>query len=36
LLSNFTEARWLVDVLGGDATTIGSEDAPDSAVVSKQ
>jgi len=27
LLSNFTEARWLVDVLGGDAATIESDDA---------
>jgi predicted PurR-regulated permease PerM len=36
LLSNFTEARWLVDILGGDATTIGSDDAPDPAVASKQ
>jgi predicted PurR-regulated permease PerM len=36
LLSNFTEARWLVDVLGGDATTIGSDDAPDPVVASKQ
>jgi len=36
LLSNFTEARWLVDVLGGDATSIGSDDPPDPEVASKQ
>jgi predicted PurR-regulated permease PerM len=35
LLSNFTVARWLVDVLGGDATNIRSDDSPDPAIASK-
>jgi len=36
LLSNYTEARWLVDVLGGDATNIRSDDSSDPAIASKQ
>ncbi|HYC19678.1 MAG TPA: hypothetical protein VEF35_03530, partial [Candidatus Bathyarchaeia archaeon] len=35
LLSNFTEARWLVDVLGGETTNIRSDESPDPAIASK-
>ncbi len=35
LLSNFTEARWLVDVLGGEATNIRSDESRDPAIASK-